>query len=677
MARKPLRVLIVEDSEFDARILVNALRQGGYEPKWSRVEDAPSMREALTQGGWEIVLADYNLPSFSAPAALELLKQSGLDLPFVIISGGIGEDIAVAAMKAGAHDYLMKGNLARLVPAVERELREAATRRGRRTAEEALRESEQRYRLLWENSTDAVVVMGVESIMQFANPAVKTIFGYEPDRVIGHSFASLLVAESRPTFTQWFAGCLEAAAGARQQALETVGCHQAGREVFLEIGFSCVEFKTGHFVLAFIRDITERKKAEEESRLLQGISLAVNAAQDLDTALIMVLRAVCETTGWAMGQVWLPSHDELSLECAPAWHCVAAGLEPFRRASEQLRFKPDQGLPGRVWNTKQPLWLPDLTKTPNSPRAPVAREVGILAAAGIPVLADDEVVAVIEFFLLERRDEDERMTKLFSAVGAQLGGMIRRKRAEQELRANEEQFRAAREVQERLFPKAAPALPGFDIAGVSHPASAAGGDYFDYVPMRANRQGIVIADVTGHGIGPALLMAEARAYLRLLAQNQDDLGEILTTANRVLSEDIGSERFITMLLVGLDPAARLLWHANAGHPAGYVFGADGRIKLQMKRTGVPLGINPETVYPAAQPTQLASGDLVLLLTDGIDEAVSPDDQIFGIDHTLEVVRAHRDLSAREVVQKLYDEVRRFAENAPQLDDATAVVVKVL
>jgi sigma-B regulation protein RsbU (phosphoserine phosphatase) len=677
MARQPLRVLIVEDSEFDARILVNTLRQGGYEPTWSRVEDATGMSEALAQGGWEIVLADYNLPRFSAPAALELLQQSGQDLPFVIISGGIGEDIAVGAMKAGAHDYLMKGNLARLVPAVERELREAATRRARRAAEEALRESEQRYRLLWENSTDVVIVMGVDSVMQFANPAVKTVFGYEPDRVIGHPFANLLIKERQPAFAQWFASCLEVDDPSRRRVLETVGCHQTEREVFLEIGFSCVEFKTGRFVLAFIRDITERRKAEEESRLLQGISLAVDTARDLDTALSMVLRAVCETTGWAMGQVWLPSHDELSLECAPVWHCAAPGLEPFRRVSEQLHFKPDQGLPGRVWSSKQPLWLPDITSAPNSPRAPVAREVGILAAAGIPVLADDEVVAVIEFFLLERRDEDERMTKLFSAVSAQLGGMVRRKRAEQELRANEEQFRAAREVQDRLFPKIAPALPGFDIAGFSHPASAAGGDYFDYLPMLGDRQGIVIADVTGHGIGPALLMAEARAYLRLLARSHEQVGEILTTANRVLSGDIGAEQFITMLLVGLDPGSRTLSFANAGHPAGYVLGADGRIKLQLKRTGVPLGIQPETQYTVAPPFTLVSGDLVLLLTDGIDEAVAPNDEFFGIDRTLDVVRAHQRLGAAELVQKLYDEVRRFAGNTPQLDDATAVVVKVL
>ncbi len=146
----PLRVLIVEDSEFDARLLVNMLRKGGYEPAYQRVETAEQMRAALAAQPWDILLSDYNLPTFSAPAALKLLQDSGHDIPFIIVSGGIGEDIAVASMKAGASDYLMKGNLARLSVAVERELRDAEVRRARRQAETSLRESEVRYRQLWE-----------------------------------------------------------------------------------------------------------------------------------------------------------------------------------------------------------------------------------------------------------------------------------------------------------------------------------------------------------------------------------------------------------------------------------------------------------------------------------------------------------------------------------------------
>src|SRR5574341_737428 len=113
-----LRVLIVEDSEFDAQMMVSLLRRGGYDVSFERVETPSAMQAALTKGKWDIILADYNLPEFSAPAALTLVQESGLDLPFIIVSGGIGEDIAVSAMKSGAHDYLMKGNLHRLVPAV-------------------------------------------------------------------------------------------------------------------------------------------------------------------------------------------------------------------------------------------------------------------------------------------------------------------------------------------------------------------------------------------------------------------------------------------------------------------------------------------------------------------------------------------------------------------------------
>src|SRR6266496_2598633 len=201
--KTPLRVLIIEDSEFDARILVNTLRQGGYQPTFQRVDTAEALRAALKDERWDIILSDYNMPNFSAPAALEIVQESGLDLPFLIISGGIGEDVAVAAMKAGANDYLMKGNLARLAPAVERELREAVIRAARRRAEEALRESEQRYRLLWENSTDAMVLMDAEGAIQFVNPAVEEIFGYKSSELIGQKFSLLLAERVQGDFREW------------------------------------------------------------------------------------------------------------------------------------------------------------------------------------------------------------------------------------------------------------------------------------------------------------------------------------------------------------------------------------------------------------------------------------------------------------------------------------------
>jgi DNA-binding response OmpR family regulator/anti-sigma regulatory factor (Ser/Thr protein kinase) len=135
----PLRVLIVEDSEDDAALLLRELRRGGYNPTFARVDTPTAMSAALAQQAWDIVIADYAMPHFNAPAALTLVQESGLDLPFIVVSGAIGDATAVAAMQAGAQDYIMKDNLARLNPAIERELREATERRERKWAEEEIR----------------------------------------------------------------------------------------------------------------------------------------------------------------------------------------------------------------------------------------------------------------------------------------------------------------------------------------------------------------------------------------------------------------------------------------------------------------------------------------------------------------------------------------------------------
>ena len=144
---KNLRVLLVEDSEIDAQLLIRELRRGGYEITFERMDTAAAVTAALAKSEWDIMISDYTMPSFSALAALDLLQKSGLDLPFIIVSGSIGEDTAVAAMKAGAHDYMMKGELKRLIPSIERELREAAVRREHKQFTEALKESEERLRI--------------------------------------------------------------------------------------------------------------------------------------------------------------------------------------------------------------------------------------------------------------------------------------------------------------------------------------------------------------------------------------------------------------------------------------------------------------------------------------------------------------------------------------------------
>src|ERR671920_2355636 len=176
----PLRVLLVEDSEDDTLLLVRSLRRGGYDPTWERVDTAAAMEAALDGGGWDLVISDHGMPAFDSSAALALLRRKGfVDLPFIIVSGRIGEDAAVSAMKAGADDYLMKDNLARLNSAIERELRDAEVRRERRQAE-------QKYRSTFENAVEGILQTTVDGRFLTANPAMARMLGYEsPEELLG------------------------------------------------------------------------------------------------------------------------------------------------------------------------------------------------------------------------------------------------------------------------------------------------------------------------------------------------------------------------------------------------------------------------------------------------------------------------------------------------------------
>ena len=506
--KRSLRVLVVEDSEFDARMLVGLLKAGGFNPTFKRVETASEMSEALNCEEWEVILADYNLPEFSAPKALEVLRDTKLDIPFIIVSGGIGEDTAVSAMRAGAHDYLMKGNLARLVPAVERELRDAEVRVSRRKAIKELRESEMRHRSLIENASDIILVIDSKGVVSFISPACEKVLGKKEEDLTGKDWFDLAEESCRDRLRN---------------------------EYFRSLSQELISFSfEGRFI-----------DANGNSRVLDA------TAQNL--------------------------------------------------------------------------------------------------------LNDEAIAGVV----LNVRDITDRLQNQAA------------------IRESEEELRVAREIQQHLFPKQAPSVDGFDIAGASIPAAATGGDYFDYLKTSDGQLVLAVADVSGHGAGPAMLMAETRAYLRLLTRNRDHLGEILVRANNMVGEDVGKERFITMQLVKLDTDSKTIVHCSAGHTPGYIIGKQGVIKDKMKRTGIALGVTPDASYEVEGPSQLEKGDIILLQTDGLAETANAEGELFGAQRVIEELHLNRDLSAAEIVDSIFEKVAHFSEGAEQEDDYTMIVGKVL
>jgi diguanylate cyclase (GGDEF)-like protein/PAS domain S-box-containing protein len=280
---QPLRTLIVEDSEDDTLLLVDQLEiEGGRSVDWQRVETEQALTEALQQH-WDIVLSDYTMPHLSGMRALEVVRQYDLDLPFIFVSGTIGENTAVKAMKSGAQDYVMKDNLSRLMPAVERELEEAQLRRERRQAEQGLR----KLSLVVEQAADGVLITDPNGLIEYINPAFERMTGYGRDEVIGNKPSLLKSGRHDQAFYQsiWqtvtkgeiFRGTL-------------INRRKDGDLFYEEKVITPLKDEQGHVthLVSTGRDITERVKADEARAQLVAILEATTdlvAILDLDGCL--------------------------------------------------------------------------------------------------------------------------------------------------------------------------------------------------------------------------------------------------------------------------------------------------------------------------------------------------------------------------------------------------------
>jgi two-component system, cell cycle sensor histidine kinase and response regulator CckA len=296
-----LRIVIIEDSPDDALLVVREVEHAGYAVQAQRVQTAEELRDALAQGTRDLVLADYSLPHFSATEGLAILKETGLDVPFIVVSGSIGEEVAVQVMKDGATDCVMKEHMSRLGPVVQRELRDAAVRRRRAEAEQALRQSEDKYRMLTESIKDVVWIVDTETLQYlYVSPSVKRLRGYTPEEIMAQPMDAALTPEGAALVRQEIQRQVEDFVSGRElpDMFYTTDMEQPckdGSTVWTETITSYYrDDQTGHVVVRGVsRDITDRKQMEEKLRMSEF---------DLRQA-----QALAHVGSWR----WDIAHDEL------------------------------------------------------------------------------------------------------------------------------------------------------------------------------------------------------------------------------------------------------------------------------------------------------------------------------------------------------------------------------
>jgi sigma-B regulation protein RsbU (phosphoserine phosphatase) len=268
---------------------------------------------------------------------------------------------------------------------------------------------------------------------------------------------------------------------------------------------------------------------------------------------------------------------------------------------------------------------------------------------------------------------------LASIIGAQAGVVLEqaalREQAIERKRLQAE-MDLARNIQQKLLPAGSPDVINLDIAGANRPATETSGDYFDYIALNDGRLGLVIADVTGHGLGAALVMTAARAFVRACCTALNDPAQITSAVNKLLEKDLDAGNFLSLCLACFDVNTLELHYASAGHDPPFVYRPGVDEFMELESTGPLLGIMADMEFGVGGPLQLAKGDVLVFMTDGLFECMNASDETFGKDRLRAIIKENCAKTADEMVAALLHATSEWTGQQPPRDDITLVVVKV-
>jgi sigma-B regulation protein RsbU (phosphoserine phosphatase) len=401
----------------------------------------------------------------------------------------------------------------------------------------------------------------------------------------------------------------------------------------------------------------------EDLLKLQKAAHKINSILDLERLIDKVVNDVARSFGCAEADVYLHNEERGELVLASAHGC--AGCDVCGKGHRLKIGK--EGMVGYVAATGQMRYAPDVRKDPYY----IGCEESTRSEVAIPLHVDGKLIGVFTTSHPELDAFPAEQLRLLQSLCSHVGVAVHNaRRFQQERRERQEMSREAneaRKIQQALLPRSSPFIPGFAITGLSTPAGAVGGDWYDFIPFSDSRWGLVLADVSGKGTAAALLMSATRGMLRSLAEASCSPSEVLTRLNHLLVNDFPSGRFVTMVYAVLDPVTRTLTFASAGHLRPLLIeNSDARF-LDTER-GMPLGIGSGD-YSEAQ-AHLGQGARLLFYSDGITEATNREQDEYGAER-LEKHFRKSEASAESILE----DVRSFADGAGLHDDATVILVK--
>ena len=438
MPGRPGEILLIEDRPITARLVRAMLTSSSAgEFEFRHVERLSDAFHRLRECKASCVLLDLSLPDASGLEAIIRIREADSTVPIVVLTAHEDEGLALQAMREGAQDYLVKGQVDSNL--LNRSIRYAIERK---TTELRIRQSEERLRLILETAHEAFISIDAEGSITAWNSQAETIFGWSRAEVLGRRLVTTIIpARHRRAYLRRLRRFIETGDGRVLGKLIELGAlHREGHEFPAELTISPLKIGDRYVFNIFLRDITERRRSQAYLAAQHAVTKVLAQSWTLEETTSRLLEALGESIGWKVGALWTVDEEAGLLRCESSWHTPNFSGKEFEARTRELTFSRGSGLPGRVWKSGSLAWIEDVANDPTSPRAAFALKEGLHSAIGLPLISGRETVSVMEFFSSEVGSPDAELVQMMTTISTQVGQFIERTQAEREAERAKDEF---------------------------------------------------------------------------------------------------------------------------------------------------------------------------------------------------------------------------------------------